>query len=435
MATRWTDEKIKAQKLPEGIKERRVLVEPGLYLFMRLRADGQTSKQWQYRAQVAGKRRWLSLGSYPEIGLSKASDERRTHDRVHEAAKKGESDHPALVAKQTRKAALAQPSVDDVFEEMIADKKMGSPRKGGKPVRQRTIDVLRENYEADIKPRIADAKIAKTTRSDWQECIDAPRKRGAPGAAAHVYRTARALVNFALKRDYIPGADPLRGIENPRPYRPGPVVAASDAEIVRLLRDLASSKLWPSTKLAVELQLLTGARPTEIRLAMWGEFDLDRSLWTIPADRFKSDRDHKVHLSARAVDVLRRAQGIPRTEVSGGKPLPHYVFPGARGAAMEKRAIGRALDRLADRTEKDGGKRLKPHELRKTLRTMMSRINIQAEIAELCIGHIEEETMRRVYDGHDYWPDMVDAWNRAGAHIDALMQGGAEVIELAARRA
>jgi len=421
-ATRWTDEKVKAQKLPDGLKERRVLVEPGLYLFMRLRADGKTSKQWQYRAQVAGKRRWLSLGSYPEIGLAKAEDDRRAHQRVHEAAKKGAADHPAIVAKQARKVARALPSVDAVFEEMIADKKMGSSRKGGKPVRQRTIDVLRENYEADIKPKIGDAKIAKTTRAGWQECIDAPRRRGAPGAAAHVYRTARAIVNFALKRDYIPGADPLRGVENPRPYRPGPVVAATDAEIVRLLGDLERSRLWPSTRLAVELQLLTGARPTEIRLATWDEIDLAGKVWTIPADRFKSDREHKVHLSSRSIDVLQRAKEIPRIAPREGTPLPCYVFPGAKGAAMEKRAIGRALDRLANRTEEDGGKRLKPHELRKTLRTLMSRIKIPAEIAELCIGHVEEETMRRVYDGHDYWPDMVDAWNCVGAHIDALMK-------------
>ena len=172
-ATRWTDEKVKAQKLPDGLKERRVLVEPGLYLFMRQRADGQTSKQWQYRAQVAGKRRWLSLGSYPEVTLAQAGDERRTHDKVHEAAKKGEADHPVIVARQTRKAAIAQPSVDDVFEEMVADKLMGSSRKGGKPVRERTIAVLRENYELDIKARIGDAKVDLRLTPDHVEVIQA----------------------------------------------------------------------------------------------------------------------------------------------------------------------------------------------------------------------------------------------------------------------
>jgi len=431
-ATRWTDEKVKAQKLPDGLKERRVLVEPGLYLFMRQRADGQTSKQWQYRAQVAGKRRWLSLGSYPEVTLAQAGDERRTHDKVHEAAKKGEADHPVIVARQTRKAAIAQPSVDDVFEEMVADKLMGSSRKGGKPVRERTIAVLRENYELDIKARIGDAKVAKLTREAVQDCIDGPRRRGAPGAAAHVYRTLRAIINFALKRNHIPGADPMRGIENPRPYRPAPVVAATDAELVRLLADLDKSQLWPSTKLAIEFQLLTGGRPTEIRLATWAEMDLARRVWTIPDSRLKTDREHRVHLSKQAVALLERARQVPRTATTDGKALPDYVFPGAKGAAMEKRAVGRALTRLADRVE--DGKRLRPHDVRRTLRTMMSRIGVDPHIAELCIGHLEKETMRRIYDGHDYWNEMADAWDRAGAHIEALRGGGAEVIELKAAK-
>jgi integrase len=86
-------------------------------------------------------------------------------------------------------------------------------------------------------------------------------------------------------------------------------------------------------------------------------------------------------------------------------------------------------------TANDGGKRLKPHELRKTFRTMMSRIKIDPQVAELCIGHVEKETMRRVYDGHDYWPEMVDAWDRAGAHIAALRNGSAIIIPLAKRMA
>jgi len=58
-ATRWTDEKLKALKLPTGKTERRVLVEPGLYIYLRRRSTGAVSKQWQYRAQVQGVRRWL----------------------------------------------------------------------------------------------------------------------------------------------------------------------------------------------------------------------------------------------------------------------------------------------------------------------------------------------------------------------------------------
>lgn len=62
-ATRWTDAKLAAFKLPDGIAEQRVLVAPGLYLHGRRKADGTAAKHWQYRAQVDGVRRWLSLGA------------------------------------------------------------------------------------------------------------------------------------------------------------------------------------------------------------------------------------------------------------------------------------------------------------------------------------------------------------------------------------
>jgi len=78
-----------------------------------------------------------------------------------------------------------------------------------------------------------------------------------------------------------------------------------------------------------------------------------------------------------------------------------FVFPGYAGAALEKMAIARALKRIAPRVTAKGGKALRPHDLRKTFRTMLSRLGVPPHVAELCLNHLETETMRRVYDGHD----------------------------------
>lgn len=422
-AVKWTDEKVKALRLTSGKTEERVLVDAGLYLFLRARKSGELAKQWQYRAQVEGVRRWLSLGSYPKVLIAKARAEMFQHHTAHEAAKKGEADHPVIAARFARKAAKALPSVTEVFDEWVSDKRLGSARKGGAPVRERTITVLTENFDADIRDRIGDAKIAKLTREAVQACIDAPRRRLAPGSAAHVYRTLRGLVNFATKRGYIEGADPMRGIENPKPYRPAPVNAANDAELVTMLRALDESQLWDCTKLAIEFQLLTGARPSEVRLATWSEINLHRSAWTIPADRVKSGRAFRVHLSKQALSILERAKALKSTKSD-------FVFPGANGGSLEKMAIARALSRLAARTEDAGGKKLRPHDLRRTFRTMLSRLGVPPHIAELCMNHQETETMRRVYDGHDYTGEMAEAWDLAGSHIAALLKGGAHVIKI-----
>ncbi len=365
-ATRWTEEKIKALRLPEGKTEQRMLIAPGLYLYVRKRSGGDPAKQWQFRAQVGGVRRWLSLGTFPVIGLAAANAELLTQRRAQEAAKKGEADHPAVAARFARKAAQAKPTVTEVFDEWLADKRLGSARKGGLPVRDRTVAILRENFNADIRQRIGDAKVAKLTRDALQACIDAPRKRGAPGAAAHVFRTLRGMLTFAIKRSYVEGADPMRGIENPKPYRPAPVIAASDVELIALLRAVDDSQLWPATKLAIEFQMLTGARPSEVRLVTTGELNFSRATWTISAERFKSGREHRVHLSKPVLAILKQASLI-----GDGSP---YVFPGSKSsggkpAPMEKMAVARALARLAPRVEAAGGRRLRPHDLRRTFRT------------------------------------------------------------------
>jgi integrase len=427
-ATKWTDAKVAALKLPAAIDERRVLVAPGLYLHLRRKANGALSKHWQFRAQVEGVRRWLSLGAYPAVGLAKASEEMLAHEKAHEAAKKGEADHPVIAARFARKAARSQPTVVEAFDEWIADKKLGSARKRGAPVRQRTIDVLTENFNADIRDRIGDAKVGKLTREAIQACIDAPRKRGAPGSAAHVYRTLRGLVNFAIKRGTIDGADPMRGIENPKPYRPAEVNAATDAELVALLRAVDASLMWDATKLAIEFHLLTGARPVEVRLATWSEINLDRDLWVLPAGRVKSGREFRVHLSPQSIKLIERARFIKSDKSD-------FLFPGANGGALEKMAVARALSRLTERVADAGGKKLRPHDLRRTFRTMLSRLGVQPHVAELCMNHQETETMRRVYDGHDYGGEVAAAWDLAGAHLAALRSGGAQVIPIMARRA
>lgn len=117
-----------------------------------------------------------------------------------------------------------------------------------------------------------------------------------------------------------------------------------------------------------------------------------------------------------------------------------YVFPGAKGKGavstpMEKMAVARALSRLAERTADDGGKKLAPHDLRRTFRTMLSRLGVAPHIAEMCMNHQETETMRRVYDGHDYFGEMSEAWDRAGAHLNALRSGGAQIIPISQLRA
>ena len=124
-----------------------------------------------------------------------------------------------------------------------------------------------------------------------------------------------------------------------------------------------------------------------VRLAVWPEVRLDKKRWIIPPDRVKSGREFRIHLSDHAVLVLKEALKLRSDKHD-------FVFPGANGGAMEKMTVARALSRHVERVTEHGGKRLRPHDLRRTFRTMLSRLGIQPHVAELCMNHQETETMR-----------------------------------------
>ena len=96
----------------------------------------------------------------------------------------------------------------------------------------------------------------------------------------------------------------------------------------------------PSTKLCFEFLVLTAARSGEARLARWEEIDWQELSWTIPPSRMKADREHKVPLSHRAVEVLQAAR-----EISGGAGL---IFPSPR---WNKPLSDMTLLRLLQRSE------------------------------------------------------------------------------------
>ena len=84
----------------------------------------------------------------------------------------------------------------------------------------------------------------------------------------------------------------------------------------------ASARASHSSKLALEFLILTAARSAEVRKATWDEMDVEAATWTVPAWRMKANRDHRVPLSRRALEILAQA-----AELSDGIGL---VFPGAR---------------------------------------------------------------------------------------------------------
>jgi integrase len=129
---------------------------------------------------------------------------------------------------------------------------------------------------------------------------------------------------------------------------------------------------------ALKFLILTAARSGEVRLATWVEMDLGSSLWTIPADRMKAGKIHKIPLSADAVALL---EALPRIEGSGN------VFTAPRGGPLSDMSISAVTNRM--------GVNAVPHGFRSSFKDWARNCtNYSDDVSELALAHVNSDATR-----------------------------------------
>ena len=155
-----------------------------------------------------------------------------------------------------------------------------------------------------------------------------------------------------------------------------------------------------SAKLAFEFLVLTACRSGEVRLANWDEIDIDASEWTIPAERMKTKRPHRVPLSGRAVEVLHEAREI--ADSSG------LVFPSPTGRALSDSTHSKLLREL--------GIVAVPHGFRSSFRDWASECsNAPRAVMEAALAHTIKDKVEAAYARSDLFKrrrKLMDAWAR-----------------------
>jgi integrase len=163
------------------------------------------------------------------------------------------------------------------------------------------------------------------------------------------------------------------------------------------MRDLRARHSTAS--LALELAILTTARSGEVLGARWGEFDLDRGVWAVPAARMKAGREHRVPLSRRALEILKLM-----SEVRDGP----YVFPGQKaGKPLSVMALEMVLRRMKI-------ERATVHGFRSSFRDWASECtNFSNEVCEAALAHVIENKAEAAYRRGDLFEKrrkLMDDW-------------------------
>lgn len=403
---------------------------------LRLVVTPSGRKYWEFRYKFGGVRRSLYPGEHPKLGLKQA---REKCDDYRSKLRDGidpKADIQANVARQINTPTIA--ALVDTFDE----KHLKTKRSRAEVLRM----IKREIVEARVEGvRVGDIKVSQFSGRLIVAIVDQIRDRGAQRVADHVQQLCGQLIKFAHEI-HVQDAPPLPVLA--RRERPAIRTRHLDAgEIKTLWRALSRVEIeaddegrlamQPGTALALKLLLITGQRAGEVVGMKWSEIDGDT--WTVPTERSKNKRAHRVPLTPLAVETLATAKAL-----AAQSP---YVFPSplvpatpAEAQPIDRHSLNRALDRNLRTDDNPDGRlalpKFTPHDLRRTVRTNLASLGVAVAIAERVINHLPESRLLAIYDQHGYDKEKRAAllrWDRKlRAIVDATTDNN--VVQFAASR-
>ena len=352
-----------------------------------------------------------ALGEYPAISLEKARTRARDWRDLIEKGVDPKAHEASLRRQEIRKHQTTfGATAEDFIERHVSGQRRGKDT--AREIRNELIGTWGDRAIADIR------------REDVVNVIDAIARRPAPYLAHVVLGHIRSLFNWAINR----GTYGLESSPCDR-LKPAALIGAKQPR-QRTLNDAELRALWQASETIgypygplYRLLLLTGARKSEVAGARWSEFDLARKVWTVPAERFKSNATHMVPLSEQAVAVLK---SIPH--FTKGDHLFSTTFGEKHVAGFSK---GKArLDKLMA-----GVPPWVIHDIRRTVRTRLASLRIPDMVAEMVIGH-GRKGIQRVYDQHSYEDEMREALELWAARLrDIVTPPPENVVRLKNERA
>lgn len=391
-----SDPKVKKAK-PEA-KPYKLADGGGMYL--EVMPNG--SKYWRLKYRYAGKEKRLALGVYPDVSLSLA------RERRGEARKLLANGVDPGEIKQTQKKQN-QIAIENSFEAIAREwHALNTPRWTA----NHAYDVLR-SLEKEVFPAFGDAPISGI---DAPTVLDAIRKiegRKAFDVAGRVLQRVRVVFAYAIasgRARHNPAAE-IVGALAPRPKKKH-YPAIKTHEMPDLLHALADywerDKASPLARIATHLLSLTFVRTGELRGAQWSEFDFEKMLWTIPAERMKAREPHTVPLSRQAVEAL--AELHPLT----GHGALLFPSRSGEGKTMSDNTINMAIKRAGYAGRMCG------HGFRSVASTYLNELGmIRPDVIEAQLAHADKNAVRAAYNRADYmeyrkammqfWADTLDA--------------------------
>ncbi|BCB07244.1 phage integrase [Vreelandella venusta] len=364
---------------------------------LRLVVSGGGAKKWVLRFTLKGKRREMGLGSFPDTGLA---DARRKAEHYRRLAKDGAD---PIQARDAEQQETSTPTFTSCAARYIQSHRRSW--RNAKHARQ-WVSTLKTYArpvignmpvdEIDTQDIVSILNPIWTSKTETAKRVQGRIENVLDYAAAHKYRDESNPARWRGHLDKLLAKPSRVKRVSHHPAMPYDEVAAFMAELQGYTS--ISSK-------ALQFLILTATRTSEVLRTEWPEIDLENATWTIPAERMKARREHRVPLPTQAMSLL---SDLPRVQ---GNP---YVFPGARlGRPLSNMAM---LQLMRGMGYGVGGKRgdYVPHGFRSSFRDWSGEVSsYPRDVAEMALAHTIENKVEAAYRRGDLFEKrraMMQEW-------------------------
>lgn len=390
-----TDFQIKAKKTRGKLWDSR-----GLFLQVTLGKDNTPHRSWSVRVRVpGGKVREMGLGSYPTIDLAMA----RT--RAEEARRLAASNTDPIEYREEEKQKRRQDEARAITFKQAAEAFITSHEAGWSNDKHR--EQWRNTLATYAYPVFGSRPVRSVNVDDVVKVLE-PIWRTKTETATRVRSRIERIIDWATTRGYRVGENPARWrghLENIFPTR-GSVQkvkhhkALPYEKLPEFMQRLRGRSALSAR--ALELAILTGGRTSEVIKARWEEIDLEKRIWTTPAERMKRRKDHRVPLSDASIRLL---DGLAEVFERQG-----WLFPSMtkRGKPLSTGAMASLLGKQMKQTDAT------VHGFRSTFRTWVAeQTDHWPDIAETALSHSVGSKVERAYQRRDLLEkrrELMAAW-------------------------